>query len=384
MFPISDEQRLIVDTVRQFVQREIAPVVQELEHKEEYPAAIIEGMKELGLFGLTIGEEYGGLGVHLDTYALIVEELAAGWMSMAGVLNSHLIMAYIIEHYGTPEQKQHFLPRLATGEWRGGLCITEPWAGSDVQAIRATAVRQGDEYIVDGTKLFVSNGRYGNTFAVLVKTDPAANPPHRGMSCFIMQKGDPGFQVTRDVEKLGYHGIDTVEFFFDRVPVPAFHLVGEKEGDGFKQVMDGLELGRVNVAARGVGVARASFEAAITYAQTRETMGKPIAEHQAIQLKLAEMGTKLEAARLLTLSAALTKQAGGRSDVEVGMAKLYASEAAAELALDAMRIHGGYGYTKEYPVERYYRDAPMLLMGEGTSDIQRLVIARGLLKKYAI
>ena len=377
----TDEQRRIVAAIRTFVEKEVQPVAQELEHADTYPADLVERMKGLGLFGATIPEAYGGLGLDCVTYARVMEELSRGWMSLAGVINSHLIMAYCVATFGTDAQKTRFLPAFARGDRRGGICLTEPHGGSDLQAIRTRAVRQGDAYLLTGTKMFVTNGRHGDTFVVLAKTDPGANPPYRGMSLLLVEKGHPGFQVSRDLSKLGYKGVETVELVFDAVPVPVANLIGGAEGAGFKQIMAGLELGRINVAARGVGVAQAAFEAEIRYAQVRETFGRPIAEHQAIQLKLADMATKIEAARLLTLEAARLKDAGERADLAAGMAKLFASETAHEVALEAMRIHGGYGYTTEFPVERYYRDAPLLIIGEGTNEIQRLVIARQLLRR---
>ena len=381
---LTADQELLLSTVRSFVEREVLPVAPRLEHEDAYPFELVEQMKELGLFGALIPEEYGGLGLDFATYAMIVEEICRGWMSLSGVFNTHLIMAYIVQSFGTDEQKRRFLPRFASGEKRGGLALTESQAGSDLQAIETTARREGSRYVINGSKMFITNGRHGNAFALLVKTDPEAVPPHRGMSLFIVEKGDAGFAVGRNIDKLGYKGVETVELVFDHVRVPADNLVGMEEGRGFQQVMAGLEVGRINIAARGVGVARAAFEDAIRYAQQRRTFGKPIAEHQAIQLKLAEMGTKVEAARLLTLHAARKKDGGERCDLEAGMAKLYASEICQEVSLEAMRILGGYGYTREFNVERYYRDAPLLIIGEGTNEIQKLVIARGLLRKYAL
>jgi alkylation response protein AidB-like acyl-CoA dehydrogenase len=380
---LTDEQRRILATVRAFVEKEVRPVVADWEHADRYPHELVEQMKTLGLFGATIPERYGGLGLDYGTYALIVEELSRGWMSLAGVLNSHLVMAYCVDTFGTEVQKARFLPAFAAGSRRGGICLTEPQGGSDLQAIRTRAVRQGEQYLLTGTKMFVTNGRHGDTFLVLAKTDAEVGPPHRGMSLFLVEKGHPGFQVGRNLSKLGYKGVETVELIFDAVPVPAANLVGGQEGAGFRQIMAGLEVGRINVAARAVGLARAAFEDAIRYAQLRQSFGRPIAEHQAIQLKLADMATHLEAARLLTLEAARLKTAGERADLAAGMAKLFASETAQEAALEAMRIHGGYGYTTEFSVERYYRDAPLLIIGEGTNEIQRLVIARQLLKRYA-
>ncbi len=384
LFELTDEQRLIIETVRKFVDNDVIPVASDLDHRDEYPHALVDRVKELGLFGATIPEAYGGIGLDYTTYALVVEELARGWASMPGLINSHLIMAYIVLEFGTEDQKRKWLPRFASGDARGGLALSEADAGSNVQAIRTTAQRDGDHYVVNGAKMWITNARYGNTFALLAKTDPAAEPAHRGMSMFIIEKGGAGFSVSRDIPKLGYRGIKTCELVFDDFRVPAQNLIGGIEGAGFKYVMSGLETGRINVAARGVGLVRACFEASIRYAQQRHTFGKPIAEHQLIQEKLAEMATNLEAARLLTYSAARAKDAGARVDLEAGMAKLFATEAAMSAALEAMRIHGGVGYTLEFPIERYFRDAPLLLIGEGTNEIQKTVIARQLLKKHAI
>lgn len=381
LFELSDEQTGILETVRRFVDREVAPVASDLDHRDEYPTAIVERMKELGLFGVTIPAEYGGLGLDYTTYALIVEELARGWASVPGLINSHLMMAFIVRMFGTEAQKRRWLPRFASGESRGGLALSEADAGTDVQAIRTTARREGDHYVIDGAKMWITNARYGNTFALLVRTDTDADPPRRGMSMFIIEKGHPGFQVSRDIEKLGYKGLKTCELVFDGFQVPVENLVSEQEGGGFRFVMSALETGRINVAARGVGIVRACLEASLRYAQQRRTFGKPIAEHQLIQEKLADMATQLEAARLLTLSAARAKDRGQRVDLEAGMAKLFASEAAMSAALEAMRIHGGVGYALELPIERYFRDAPLLLIGEGTNEIQKTVIARQLLKR---
>ena len=381
MAQLTEAQRGIVATIRDFVQKEVMPVATEMEHADEYPVHLVERMKEIGLFGAIISEEYGGLGLDTTTYALIIEELCRGWMSLTGVLNSHLIMAYLVDTNGTLEQKERFLPLMATGERRGGICITEPDAGSDVQAITTRAVRDGDEYVVDGTKTLITNGRHGNTFALVVKTDPQAEPAHRGISVFIAEKG-PGFTVARDIPKLGYKGVDTCELVFDGYRVPAANLVGGEEGKGFYHIMSGLEVGRINVAARAVGVARIALERAITYAQHRETFGKPIAQHQAIQIKLANMATQVQAAHLLVLHAAEKKVRGERADLEAGMAKLFATEMCLQVATEAMRIHGGYGYTQDLTVERYFRDAPLMMIGEGTNEIQQLVIARSLLSNY--
>ncbi len=384
MITLSEEQQQMIGTIHRFVEREVMPVASELEHRDEYPFALVERMKELGLFGAIIPQEYGGLGLSFTTYACIIEEICRGWMSLTGVLNSHLIYAYILALHGTEEQKQRLLPAMAKGEKRGGLALTEAHAGSDVQRIRATAKKQGDMYVVNGSKMFITNGRHGNTLALAAKTDPQVEPPYKGISLFAIEKGAPGLTVSRDIEKLGYKGLDTCELVFEDFPTPVSSLIGGKEGEGFKQVMSGLEVGRINVAARAVGVAQAAFDVAIRYSQQRETFGKPICEHQAIQLKLADMATKIEASRLLTYQAATKKDQGKRCDLEAGMAKLFASESCEEVALEAMRILGGYGYTKEFPVERFYRDAPLMIIGEGTSEIQKLVIARNLLQKYKV
>lgn len=379
---IPDAQKQIVAEIKKFVDREVIPVASELEHKDQYPEDIIEMMKGLGLFATVIPEKYGGLNLSFTTYAAIIEELARGWMSLAGVVNTHVIVSYVISQYGTEEQKERFLPRLAKGEIRAALCLTEPNAGSDVQALVTTATRRGDHYYINGTKMFITNGRRAGVFCVLTKTNKEANPPHRGMSVLLVEAGTPGFSAGRDIEKLGYKGVETTELIFEDAEVPVTNLLGGVEGQGFRHIMDGMETGRINVAARAVGVARAAFEDAIRYAQQRFTFGVPISEHQAIQFKLADMATKIEAARLLTMNAAAKKDAGERTDVEAGMAKLFASETAVEVTLDAMRIHGGYGYTKDMKVERYYRDAPVLAIAEGTNEIQRMVIARGLLRQY--
>ena len=372
----------IVDAVRRFVEREVMPVASELEHADEYPQTLITQMRELGLFGATIPSEYGGLGLSATTYAMIIQELARGWMSLTGVLNTHLILAYLLKTNGTAEQKERYLPAMATGEHRGAFCLTEPHAGSDAQRIRTTAVRQGDHYVINGSKTFITNARTATLYAVVAKTNPAAEPPYRGVSVFCAEKDAPGVTVGRDLEKLGYKGLETCEVSFEDFLVPAANLIGGVEGRGFQQMLSGLEVGRINIAARAVGVAQAAFEDAIRYAQQRTAFGKPICEHQAIQLKLADMATKIEAARLLTYRAAAIKDEGKRSDLEAGMAKLFASETCQEVTLEAMRVLGGYGYTKEFRVERYYRDAPLMLIGEGTNEIQRLLIAKQLLQRH--
>ena len=370
----------IVSTVRRFVAKEVIPVANDLEHADEFPEAIVQQMRELGLFGVTIPEEHGGLGLDLLTYVGVIEELAYGWMSLTGILNTHTMVATLLMKHGTDEQQRRWLPTMATGEQRGALSLSEPDAGSDTRNISCKAVRDGDEYLVNGTKAWVTNGERAALVALAARTE-------EGISAFIVEK-EPGarsggISVSKHVGKLGYKGVETVEMSYVDHRVPAANLVGEL-GRGLPQILGVLEIGRINIASRAVGVARAAFDAAMAYAQERVTMGKPIAEHQAIQLKLADMATRLEAARLLTRNAAERKAAGLRCDVEAGMAKLFASETALELATEAMRIHGGMGYTTDLPVERYYRDAPLMIIGEGTNEIQRLVIARGLLQRYAI
>jgi alkylation response protein AidB-like acyl-CoA dehydrogenase len=377
-------RQALLRTVHRFVEEEIKPVARELDVEDKYPQGTVERMKELGLFGAIIPEEYGGLGLDISAYTRIIENISRGWMSIAGIINSHLILAYNIYLSGTPEQRDRFLPDLCSGERRGGLSISEPHAGSDVQAICTRAQRDGDHYLVNGHKKWISNGIFGNTFLVAAKTDLAAEPAYKGISAFIVEKEGPGFEAFRRPEKLGYRGIDSADFRFENFRVPAENLLGGEEGKGFQHIMKGLELGRINVAARGLGVARAAFEDAIAYSQKRETFGKPISEHQAIQLKLADMGVRIEAARLLIRNAAEKFDRGERCDIEAGMAKLFASEAGIENSLEAMRIHGGNGYHKDYDVERYFRDAPLMAIGEGTNEIQRLVIAKGLLKQYAL
>ena len=380
---LEDARKQIVATVRDFVQRDVVPVASKYDQEDTYPHRLVEQMKNLGLFGITIAEEYGGLGLDYTTFAMVFEELAKGWMSTTGPIGTHSILSYVVNKFGTEEQKRQWLPLLARGEKRGGLALTEPDAGTDVASIQTTAVRDGEEYIINGTKLFITNGRYGDIFLLVAKTDPDAQPAHRGISAFIAEKG-PGFAVGRDLDKLGYRGLDTCELIFQDFRIPAENLVGTQEGQGFYQVMEGLETGRINVAARAVGVATAAFEAAIRYAQQRKTFDRPIAQHQAIQLMLADMATKIQAARLLVHAAAAKKDSGERCDLEAGMAKLFASEMCSQVTLDAMRIHGGYGFIKDFPLERYYRDAPLMIIGEGTNEIQKVVIARNLLRQYAI
>jgi alkylation response protein AidB-like acyl-CoA dehydrogenase len=374
----------IVGLIREFVQRDVEPVVARYDKEDIYPSELVDRMADMGLFGITIPESYGGLGLDYTTFAMVFEELSKGWMSLTGPIGSHHMMAYVVATFGTEDQKRELLPRMATGEVRGGLAMTESEAGSDVQNIQMTATRDGDEYVLNGSKMFITNAENGSAFVVIVKTDRDADPPHQGMSCLIVEKPVEGLSVGRHLDKLGYRGLDTSELLFENCRVPASNLVGGVEGRGFQQVMGGLEGGRINIAARAVGVATAAFEAAISYAQKRKTFGKPIAHHQAVQLKLADMATKIRAARLLTYDAAARKDTGERADLEAGMAKLFASEVCGEVTLEAMRIHGGYGYVKDYPVERYYRDAPLMIIGEGTNEIQRLVIARRLLEEYAL
>ncbi|MCG3757591.1 acyl-CoA dehydrogenase family protein [Amycolatopsis sp. Poz14] len=385
---LTDVQQEILSTVRSFVDKEIIPHAQALEHADEYPAEIVEGMKEMGLFGLTIPEEYGGLGESLLTYALVVEEIARGWMSVSGVINTHFIVAHMIKQHGTPEQKQHFLPRMATGEVRGSFSMSEPDLGSDVAAIKTRAKRDGDDYVIDGAKMWLTNGGSSNLIALLVKTDEGAEKAHQNLTTFLVEKPSgfgevlPGLTIPGKIDKMGYKGVDTTEAVFDGFRIGADKVLGKAPGKGFSYMMDGVEVGRVNVAARACGIAIRSFELAIAYAQQRSTFGKPIAQHQAIAFKLAEMATKVEAAHLMMVNAARLKDSGARNDVEAGMAKLIASEYCAEVTQEAFRIHGGYGYSKEYEIERLMREAPFLLIGEGTSEIQKTIISRGLLRDY--
>ena len=373
------DEALILDSVERFLERDVKPYAHDLEAGDTYPDAIVEKMKALGLFGATIAPEYGGLGLTAVTYARIVERVSAVWMSVSGIFNSHLIMAAAVQRFGTEKQKETFLPRFASGEVRGGIALTEPDCGTDLQAIRTQARRDGESYVINGTKTWITNSIHGDILAVLVKTDPQTDPPHKGMSLLLVEKG-AGMSVS-PLAKLGYKGVDTGEVVFDECRVPADNLIGGEEGHGLQQILGGLELGRINVAARGVGIARVCLEEALAYAQVRKTFGKPICEHQTIQIKLADMATRVEAARLLTESAARAYDTGRRCDLEAGMAKLYATEAALTNSLEAMRIHGAYGYSKEFNIERYYRDAPLLAIGEGTNEVQRIVIARQLVER---
>ena len=375
-----DDEAAFLAAIEQWLKRSVIPVVMHHDHNDLWPAELVAEMADMGLFGATIGREYGGLGLPATTYAKIVMIISAHWMAITGIFNSHLIMAVAIERFGTPAQKAQWLPRLARGEIRGGLALTEPNAGTDLQAIRMTAARDGDDYIINGTKTWISNALHADCFALLVKTDPAANPRYTGMSLFIVDKRD-GIATGKKFKKLGYNAIDSAELIFDAIRVPADRLIGGVEGQGFFQATGGLELGRINVAARGVGLAEGALRLATGYAQQRQTMGKPIAEHQAIQLKLGEMVTRARAARLLTLDAATAYDRGERCDMEAGMAKYFASEAAVDNSQEAMRIYGGYSYSKEYDIERFYRDAMFLCIGEGTNEMQRMIISKQWVKR---
>jgi alkylation response protein AidB-like acyl-CoA dehydrogenase len=375
-----EEEAAIVQTVRDFVDREVRPVARELEHADEYPSKLIEQMKALGVFGLNIPATYGGAAVSTPCYALVTEELARGWMSLAGAVGGHTVVSKLILTYGTEEQKQRYLPRMATGKVRAAMALTEPGGGSDLQAITTTARRQGDAYLVNGSKTWITNARQAQVIALLCKTDPAARPAHQGISILLVAKG-PGLTISRDLPKLGYKGVESCELVFEDYRAPAEALLGTVEGRGFPQMMKGLEIGRIQVACRALGVASAAFDDAFRYAQERETFGKPIWKHQSIGNYLADMATKLTAARQLVLHAASRFDTGERADLEAGMAKLFASEVAMEISLNALRIHGGYGYSTEFDVERYYRDAPLMIVGEGTNEIQRDVIVRQLVRR---
>jgi alkylation response protein AidB-like acyl-CoA dehydrogenase len=392
----TDEQKAITEMVRQFVDNEIIPVAEEFDHEDKFPEAIVEQMKELGLFGVTIPEEYGGMGLDLTTYAMIVEELSRGWISISGVVNTHFIGSYLLIKFGTEEQKDHFLPKMATGEIRAAFSLSEPEVGSDVQGIKSVATESDGAWELNGQKMWVTNGLLSGVVFVLMKTDPKADPPYKGMTCFITEKkpgasensGEfAGLTIPPKIKKMGYKGVESTELVYSGYRCPPQRILGGSDeglGQGFRQMMDALEVGRVNVAARGVGIAQRALELALRYSQERKTFGRPIAQHQAIQFKLADMATKVDAARLLTMKAARLKDAGQRSDLEAGMAKLFASETGKEVVEEAFRIHGGYGYSKEYEIERLYRDAPLLLIGEGTSEIQRMVIGKKLLERHSI
>ena len=371
----------IVSMVRDFVRREVEPAAAVHDAEDTVPYELIARMKALGLFGITIPEQYGGMGLDYTTFAMIFEEISKGYMALTGALGTHHILAYVLANYGTAAQQRQYLPRLASGELRGGLALTEPGGGSDVGALQTRAVKDGEEYVVNGSKMFITNADSGDAFCLLARTDPDSSIKHRGLSAFVIEKGSPGFKVGRHLDKLGYRGLDTCELFFEDFRIPADNLIGGVANAGFGQVMSGLETGRINVAARAVGVAQAALDASMRYIQQRETFGVAISQHQAIQLKIADMATKIQAARLLVYDAAGKKDSGERIDLESGMAKLFASEVCGEVAMEAMRIHGGYGYTKDFPVERYYRDAPLMIIGEGTNEIMRLVIARQLLRR---
>ena len=387
---LTDIQQEILATVHTFVEREIIPVANELEHADEYPTEIVKGMAELGLFGLMIPEEFGGLGESLLTYALVVEEIARGWMSVSGILNTHFIVAYMLKQHGTPEQQSYFLPKMAEGEIRAAFSMSEPALGSDVAAITTKGVRDGEDYLITGQKMWLTNGGTSNLVAVLAKTDEGGDTPYKNLTTFLVEK-EPGFGETRPgltvpgkIQKMGYKGVDTTELVFDNVRIPADRVLGGQGGRGFAHMMDGVEVGRVNVAARACGIALRAFELGVSYAQQRSTFGKPIAQHQAIQFKLAEMATKVEAAHQMMVRAARVKDSGKRNDLEAGMAKYLAAEYCKEVVEDSFRIHGGYGYSKEYEIERLYREAPMLLIGEGTAEIQKMIIGRRILEEYKL
>ena len=386
---LSVEQTEILRTIRDFVDRDVLPNVARYDHADEFPTPLVQTMKELGLFGTTIPVEYGGLGLDLTTYALIVEELSRGWISLSGVINTHFMASFMIKTFGTDEQKARLLPRMAAGEIRSAFSMTEPHAGSDVQSIRTRAVRDGEDFVINGQKMWVTNGLRAGLVMLLAVTDPSARPRHAGMTAFIVEKEpdraqQDGLTIPAPLKKLGYKGVESTELVFDGFRVPAANVLGGEEevGQGFKQFMAGIELGRVNVAARGLGIARCALDNAVRYAREREAFGKPIAKHQLIQAKIANMATKIRAAELLMLDAARRKDSGERADLEAGMAKLFATEVAEEAALEAMRIHGGYGYSQEYPIERLYRDAPVLILGEGSNEIQQLLIARRIFERY--
>ncbi|MEQ3551532.1 acyl-CoA dehydrogenase family protein [Pseudonocardia nematodicida] len=387
---LTDIQEEILSTVRQFVDKEIIPHATALEHSDAYPSDIVDGMKEMGLFGLMIPEEYGGLGESLLTYALVVEEIARGWMSVSGVINTHFIVAYMLRQHGTAAQKEKYLPLMATGETRGSFSMSEPDLGSDVAAIKTKAVQDGDDFVIDGAKMWLTNGGTSNLTAVLVRTDEGSEKPHRNLTTFLVEKPEgygevlPGLRVPGKIDKMGYKGVDTTEMVFSGFRLPASAILGGERGKGFAHMMDGVEVGRVNVAARACGIAIRAFELGVSYAQQRSTFGTPIANHQAIGFKLAEMATKVEAAHLMMVNAARLKDRGERNDVEAGMAKMLASEYCKEVTEDSFRIHGGYGYSKEYEIERLMREAPFLLIGEGTSEIQKTIISKGLLRDYKL
>jgi butyryl-CoA dehydrogenase len=390
-YELTTEQQDILRTIRDFVDRDVLPNVSYYDHNDEFPTPLVETMKELGLFGTTIPEEYGGLGLDLMTYSLIVKELSRGWISLSGIVNTHFMASFMIKTFGTDEQKSRLLPKMARGDVRSAFSMTEPHAGSDVQAIRTRAVLDGDDYVINGQKMWATNGLRAGIVMLLAVTDPSAQPRHRGMTTFIVEKEPgvsdlPGLTIPPPLKKLGYKGVESTELVFEDFRTPASSILGgaDQTGVGFTPFMAGIELGRVNIAARALGIAELALENSVRYAQEREAFGKPIAQHQLIQAKIAQMATKIRAAELLLLDAAARKNTGERADMEAGMAKLFATEIAEEVALDAMRIHGGYGYSQEYPIERLYRDAPLLLIGEGSNEIQQLLIARRLFERHKI
>ena len=380
----AEDEQMMLDTIDRWCREQVREKVMDMEHADEYPHDFVATMKEFGLFGATISQKYGGLGLSASTYAKIVTRISEEWMSLTGIFNSHLMMATVVEKYGTEFQKEYWLPKFCSGEIRGALGLTEPNAGTDLQAIRTVATKDGDDYVINGTKTWISNGIHGGAVALMVKTNPDADPRYKGMSMFITPKVDPdtgkkydGYTTGNKMQKLGYKGIDSAELFFDNYKIDAKrHLIGGEEGKGFYMAVGGLELGRINIAARSVGIAKRALEEATRYAQERQTFGKPICEHQAIQLKIGEMATRAKAAELMTENAARAYDAGERCDMEAGMAKYFASEAAVENSMEAMRIHGGYSYSKEYPVERLFREAPLMCIGEGTNEMQRIIIAK--------
>jgi alkylation response protein AidB-like acyl-CoA dehydrogenase len=379
-FTLTEEQEMFRRALRDFVDKEIRPVARDWEHEGRYPTEIVEKMKEMGLFGLTVPEEYGGMAVDMVSFALVFEEISRGWMGIAGIIGSHSLACWMIARHGTPDQRERYLRDLAAGRRRSGIGLTEPGAGSDLQGIQTRAVRDGDTYVINGTKMWITNARYADPLPVLVKTDPSTTPAHKGMSVLLVDADTPGYTVTRDIGKLGYKGTESCEVVLEDVRVPAESLLGGTEGRGLQQVLSALETGRINIAARSVGIAQAAYDAALAYSRERQAFGQPISDFQAIQLKLADMSTNLQAARLLTYWAASKVDRGERADLESGMAKLFASEVAINNSLESMRVHGGYGYSTEFEVERYYRDAPLLAIGEGTNDILRTVIARSLIR----
>ena len=381
-FTAEDESQ-ILDSIATWLDKEVRPVVKHFDHEDEYPEDLVKQMKELGLFSLMYAVEHGGLGMHASGYAKVITLLCETWMSLAGVINTHMMLGHLISRFGTEDQKAHFLPKLAAAELHGVLCLTEPDAGTDLQGIKTQAKRDGDDYVLNGSKMWITNGMYGSLYAILTKTNPDAEPAHKGMTMFLAERG-PGFNVDGKLKKLGYRGVESVALSFDDYRITADRVLGGEEGHGFHHAVGGLELGRINVAARAVGVARAAMTDALRYAQERKTFGKPICEHQSIQIKLADMATRVEAARLLVEQAAEKFDRGERCDMEAGMAKLFASEAALENATEAMRVHGGYGYSEEFDIERYYRDAPLMCIGEGTNEIQRVLIARQLVKRNPV